>query len=177
MLFWQNGYEKTTIKDIAYKCGFEPGNIYNYFHNKEHILYEVLRDEAQVLVSEIEPFQDNQDGTPPERLQALIKAHFNFAVGMRRSYYLLYDTGLKDLIPEHRKTVIALRDSYDSILRDIISDGVKSGHFANLDKKLTGFFIASILVRSRIWFSPKGRFSSEEAGEAMADFILKALQK
>ena len=27
-LFWEKGYDKTTMKDIARACGFEAGNIY-----------------------------------------------------------------------------------------------------------------------------------------------------
>jgi len=73
--------------------------------------------------------------------------------------------------------VIELRDLYDSILRDIVIDGIKGGYFINWDEKLVGFYIASILVRSRIWFSPKGRLSAEEAGDSIADFVLKAIQK
>ena len=35
-LFWDIGYDKTTLKQIAEACGFEAPNIYNYYKSKDN---------------------------------------------------------------------------------------------------------------------------------------------
>lgn len=38
----QNGFEELSIRKIAKKVGYSPGNIYQYFDNKEEIILEIL---------------------------------------------------------------------------------------------------------------------------------------
>ena len=41
-LFWERGYEATSIQDIVKETGLKPGSIYNIFGNKEGIFETVL---------------------------------------------------------------------------------------------------------------------------------------
>ncbi|MBQ9315130.1 MAG: TetR/AcrR family transcriptional regulator [Clostridia bacterium] len=50
--FQKNGYENTSMKDIAFDSGISIGNIYRYFLTKKHILNEILGE----IEIEIEKF-------------------------------------------------------------------------------------------------------------------------
>jgi AcrR family transcriptional regulator len=175
-LFWQKGYESTTIRDIADACKFKPANIYNYFEGKEDILFEVIRDITEQTVSSIEHLEDEEDTTPVEQLRSLIKSHFELLVRKKRSSVFISDTGLKDLTTEHRKVIVRLRDRYDGIMRMIIRRGVDAGYFVVKDDKIVTYLIASVIMRSSIWFSPKGRLSADEVGDIMSDFVYRAIK-
>ena len=95
---------------------------------------------------------------------------------MTRSNKLISDTGLKDLSTEHRKEIIALRDQYDNIMLKVLRRGVKSGAFSIKDEKLVIYFISSIIVRSTIWFSPKGKYSEDETGDMMFEFAYHGIK-
>jgi TetR/AcrR family transcriptional regulator, cholesterol catabolism regulator len=168
-LIWEKGYDKTSMKDIAHACSFEPSNTYNYFHSKEHLLYEILREETGEMVSQLKQLETDETTSPVDQLRTIISSHIELTLGGRRPSGLTFDVSLKNLTPAHRKKIIALRDKYEGILRIVIRRGIKSGDFIEIDEKMLGVMIISMIVRSRIWFSPRGRMSRGE----IADFILK----
>jgi AcrR family transcriptional regulator len=169
VLFWKNGYNGTSMRDIAKAYGCRPSNIYNFFPNKEALLYEVLLDEMEYIVNPIRHLENDITMSPVEQLRLLIENHIKLTLGYRRTSKLLFDTALGNLSRDKRNKIIALRDVYDRILRRVIQRGIDSGDFAEVDVKLAAFSIASMVVRSRIWFSPKGRLSVNE----FIDFVFK----
>jgi TetR/AcrR family transcriptional regulator, cholesterol catabolism regulator len=168
-LIWEKGYDKTSMRDIARACSFEPSNTYNYFRSKEQLLYEILSEEMGEMVSLLGQLENDDTTSPVEQLRSIITSHIELTLGDRRPSGLTFDVALKNLSPAHRKKIIALRDRYEGILRTVIRRGIESGDFVDRDEKLTGIMIISMIVRSRVWFSPKGRMSQGE----IADFIFK----
>ncbi len=177
MLFWQKGYHATSMKDIANACNCKPANLYNYFKNKEDILYEVIRSITDQGVSSIKYLEKDEETSPVEQLRSLIKSHFSFLASMKQSSILLSDTGIKDLSREHQKEIIKLRDTYDRILRKIIQRGIDEGYFTPIDIQVVSNLIASIVVRSSIWFSNKGRLTVDDVGEIMFNFVYNSIKK
>ena len=164
------------MRDIAIVCKCKPANIYNYFESKEDILFEVILDITEQTVSSIKHLEDDETTEPVDQLKSLIKSHFKFLVSKKQSSVLISDTGLKELTAEHRKSVIQLRDKYDNIMRRVIRRGIASGDFAVKDEKLVTYFISSVIMRSSIWFSPKGQLSADEVGDDMFDFVYRAIK-
>lgn len=176
ILFSNKGYGKTSIKDIARACGCEPSNIYNYFVSKESLLYEILREEMDWLVSSIKDLEDNATISPVEALRSLISNHVELTLSYRRLSKLLFDEEMRSLLPAHRKEIIAYRDHYDRILRKIIRRGINSGDFIEVDEKLIGYSVASMIVRTRVWFRPRGRLSIEEIADTIFNFVFNGLK-
>jgi len=175
-LFWDRGYDNTSIRQIAGACGFQSSNIYYYFHNKEHILFELMSKEVSQLVRSIKHLEKDGSGSCVDRLRSLIKIHCDLTLKNRKSSLrLLPDVELKRLSPRHRASVMQRRDAYDRILRKIIRSGIDRGEFAQIDEKLADFCIASVIVRSRIWFSPEGEYSVDEIADFILNFVTKGL--
>ncbi|VBB08188.1 tetr bacterial regulatory protein hth signature [Lucifera butyrica] len=53
LLFFTQGYQATTIRDIAKKMGVAQGMLYYYFKSKEEVLETLLERHAAFLISEI----------------------------------------------------------------------------------------------------------------------------
>jgi AcrR family transcriptional regulator len=175
-LFWQKGYHGTSMKDIADACGCKPANIYNYFENKEDILYEVIRDITMQTLSLVKPLEEDELTDPVEQLRSFIKSHFGFMVSMKKSTVLISDTGLKELSSEHRKAVIEMRDHYDRILRKILQRGIDSGNFRKVDSQIISYLVSSIIIRSNIWFSAKDRLPANDIIDIMFDFVYHGIR-
>jgi AcrR family transcriptional regulator len=176
LLFWQKGYHHTNMKDIADACGCRPANMYHYFRSKEDILYEVIRDITERTVASVRHLEYDDTTDPVTQIKSLIKGHYGLLMKMDKSNLLLPDTGLRDLTPEHQKDIIDLRDVYDNILRKVLRRGIDSGVFANIDERITGYFISSMIVRSNIWFSPSGRLSADEVTDMMFNLIYRGIR-
>jgi TetR/AcrR family transcriptional regulator, cholesterol catabolism regulator len=174
--FWEKGYDKTSMKDIARASGFNAGNIYYYFPSKESILYEILSGQMQELNSSIENLDNDESGDPIEQLRTVIIEHMNLTLGPWRISGMLFDMELKSLLPEHKKQVIKLRDTYDGILRKVIQRGIDKGLFRDgVNCAVTANHIASMIVRSRLWFSHKGQFSRDELVDDLFNFVKNGL--
>jgi AcrR family transcriptional regulator len=176
VLFSSKGYGNTSIKDIAKACDCGASNIYNYFVSKESLLYEILREEMDRLLSSMKDLEEDEAASPVEALRLLIRKHVELTLSYRRLSKLLFDEEMRSLLPAHRKEIIAYRDHYDRILRKIIRRGIKTGDFAEVDEKLIGYSIASMIVRTRVWFRPRGRLSIKEIADDIFEFALNGLR-
>ncbi len=168
-LFWEKGYQAASMRDIGISYGCRPANIYNFFSDKEEILFEVLREEMEQIIDPIKHMEDEDDTSPIEQLRFIIESHLEVTLSYRRSAKLLFDIALDNLSPEKRKKIIDLRDTYDRIIRKVIRRGIDTGYLPEVDVKLAGFMIASMITRTRIWFHPK----KERSVSDLADFIFK----
>jgi len=174
-IFWKKGYLGTSMKDIARSIGCKPANLYNYFPSKEQLLYETLLEEMQQLISLIEHLDRDDKTHPVEQLRTLIRNQTNLLLGSRRTSKLLFDMEFEKLPPAKRKVIVELRDRYDRILRKVVRRMVDSGDICEIDEKIASMCIVSMIVRSRIWFSPKGELSVDETADFLFRFALFGL--
>jgi AcrR family transcriptional regulator len=176
ILFWKKGYYGTSMRDIATACNCKSANIYNYFPSKEDILFEMLKNEMELIVDPVLSFEKDDTADPVEQLRLMIETHVSITLGRMRSSKMLFDTDLGSLSPAKRKIIIEMRDTYDRILCAIIQRGVDRGVFAQIDVKMAAYSIASMIVRTRMWFSPRGRLSVKEVQAFIFAFALNALK-
>ena len=175
-LFWQKGYNNTSMKDIANACECKPANFYNYFSGKEDILYEVVKDITEKSVSSVKHLAEDEDTNPAEQLRVFIKNHFNLHINLEQTSVMLSDTGMRHLSQEHRDEIIGMRDIYESTLLRILRRGKEAGFFEPcFDEKIISYNIPSMIIRSSIWYSAKGRLSLEEVSEMMFDFTMNGI--
>ncbi len=63
-LFAENGYHATSISQIALKAKISKGLMYNYFKNKEDLLFNVIQNGVEILFELTPSFRENK---PPEK--------------------------------------------------------------------------------------------------------------
>ncbi len=175
-LFWEKGYMATSMGDIGNSYGCRPANIYNFFSDKEQILFEVLREEMERIIQPIKHLEEDTQTSPIEQLRSIIESHLKVTLSYRRSAKLLFDVALDNLSPDKRKKIIDLRDTYDQIIRKVIRRGIDQGYWPEVDVKLVGFMIASMITRTRIWFHPKKGVSAGELSDFIFKFALAGLR-
>jgi TetR/AcrR family transcriptional regulator, cholesterol catabolism regulator len=175
-LFWEKGYQAASMRDIGISYGCRPANIYNFFSDKEEILFEVLREEMEQIIDPIKHMEEEEDASPVEQLRFIIESHLRVTLSYRRSAKLLFDVALDSLSPEKRKKIIDLRDTYDRIIRKVIRRAIDSGFLPEVDVKLAGFMIASMITRTRIWFHPKKEKSVGDLANFIFEFAFNGLR-
>jgi len=175
-LFWEKGYNATSMRDIARAYGCEPANIYNFFSNKEEILYQVLLEEMEQIIDPIKHLEQDDGTSPLEQLRLVIESHVRITLSYRRSAKLLFDVALDSLSKPKRAKIIELRDAYDGIIRKVVRRGKDIGYFPSINQKVAGFLIASMITRTRIWFHPKGELSVSEVADFIFKFALNGLR-
>jgi len=171
------GYTGTSMREIARACSFDQSNIYNYFRNKEQLLFQIL---AEGLVSQIESVKHLENDTttgPLEQLRFIVLNQVNIGLGHTGNDMLLVDAELRNLSPANRKKIVEMRDHYEMIVRKVIRRGIDTGVFIDTDEKLAVTMIVSMILRLNVWFSPKGRLSRDEIAGYIYTFTVNSLLK
>jgi len=87
-MFLEDGYDKTSIRNIAEKIEYSPATIYLYFKDKDELLYEVQKDAFQKLD---EVFRAHCTATEPlERLKQICHTYIRFGNEHPELYDLMF---------------------------------------------------------------------------------------
>lgn len=74
LLFSRQGYEGTSIAEIATLAGVAKPLIHYHFSSKEELWYSVIDGAADTLLKELEAFRAAAIGLPPEQVIAMLAA-------------------------------------------------------------------------------------------------------
>ena len=170
--FRRRGYHGASVDEIASALEMTKGNLYYYFRNKEEILFACHDYSLDVLLGLMAEIQ--ADATPPdEKLRKLVLAFIHIILDELQATALTMD--LQALSPPLLKCVVAKRDRFDHGIREIIQQGIDSGLFRPGDPKMIEFAIMGAINWMTKWFDPAGPLSSEQIGNAFADYLVGGL--
>lgn len=159
-LFFQNGYESTTLDSIAQQLQVTKPYLYSYFGNKNEILFEVCQtgirhslaalDEALALKAK-----------PDVRLKASVEKVARIVID-RREYVAVYQREEKNLKPEEARIIKNMRKAFDRRVGALLTEGIESGEFIVDDVSVTATTIGGIISWLPNWYLPDGRLSASE---------------
>ncbi|MGO9963235.1 MAG: TetR/AcrR family transcriptional regulator [Acidimicrobiales bacterium] len=118
-LFTEQGYEKTSLRQIAERLGFSKAAIYYHFASKEDILFELhLRVHAfgHGVLSEIDPTQMS-----PEAWLALLDQLVGQILG-HRALFVLHERNRAALEELHRERHDASHEDLDVLFRQVLGN-------------------------------------------------------
>jgi AcrR family transcriptional regulator len=84
----RDGFGALSIRKLAEKIGYAPGNIYLYFAGRDEIAREICRQSYAEILAAIEQAASVKD--PMERLKALLKSYADFAESRPETYKLAF---------------------------------------------------------------------------------------
>lgn len=173
-LFYERGYEATSIQDVAEAVGILKGSLYYYIDSKEDLLFGVIQDAHQGSMSSLERWRD-LDADALTTLRAFICGHLlhNFENRIKIGVFF---QDFRSLSPSRREIIVEARDQYDHFLRDVIGRGQREGVVAeHIDPKLTAFAILGMLNWSHQWYRDDGPTQPIAIAQAFADLAVGGL--
>src|SRR5690348_12737893 len=85
-LFDTQGYQGTTIREIARHAGVSVGSVFTTFASKYEILSQVMRDRLDGLYAELDRVIPHLRGPTVDRLRTMFAIHFAFEVRHKRLF-------------------------------------------------------------------------------------------
>ncbi len=161
------------MQDIADRLGLTKGNLYYYFKSKQDLLFHCHMRSMEGSLQALAKVQA-MAGPPSKRLHALLTMHIHNVLD--ESYGAVLLTDLESLAPKQRREYIALRDTFEHGVRDIIRDGVAAGEFADRNVTTVGFAILGGINWMSKWYNPAGKESSAAIARTFADFYVAGLR-
>ena len=124
----KHGFQAASLREIAKEVGIRAPSLYNYIKSKEKLLFDLLREPLQAMVSDYRRLTQGITD-PARRLQIFTEVHLNFHLNSRLEVFI-GNMELRSLSASHYRTMTALREEYAQLLQSIVEDGVKLGMFA-----------------------------------------------
>ncbi len=172
-LFDQQGYHKTTMREVADAVDLTIGTLYHYIKNKEDVLFEIcdrLTDEIEIN-SEINL---REMKSPEKRIREIISSLLKFIVS--------HDHALSVFLKEHKnlssakfEIIRSKRKKYEAIVKNIIKEGIKNGDFSNADPKITATGLFGMCNWAAYWLKADGRLSIDEIIDIFSEMVLNGI--
>jgi AcrR family transcriptional regulator len=172
--FRRRGYHGASVDEIARALHMTKGSLYYYFKSKEEILF-FCHDYSVDILLELLAEAEASTAAPDEKLRRLIVAFVHMILDELRGTALTLD--VQALSPPLLRKVVVKRDRFDHGVRKIVEAGMDQGLFARGDAKLLTFAMLGAVNWITRWFDPEGSATSEEIGQAFADYLLAGLMR
>ena len=175
-LFSERGYHGTSMQHLAERLGILRGSLYAHISSKEDLLFEIVDRGADRFITRMEEVVA-ADISPADKLRNALAAHIaTVAEHMEASTVFLNDW--RFLSGERKDIIQAKRDLYESLVQEIIEEGIEWGLFdEELDARFATIFVLSTANWLYQWYRPDGPLTPEEIATSFSELIQKGLGK
>ena len=169
-LFRDQGYERTTVRDLGNAVGLQSGSLFYHFRNKEEILVAVMAlgitSTTEQLAAALEVAK-----TPYDKVSALIHVHLNSLLGENQAALevMLYEW--RSVSAEQKPGLIVLRDRYEALWQSALDEAAAAG-VVGQDTRLLRRMVLGRLHWSVQWFRRDGGDSVDALAERMLKLVI-----
>jgi AcrR family transcriptional regulator len=174
-IFRHKGYHGTSMQDIADNVQLQKASLYHHVSSKQEILLSILDQALEGLIDDLEQIVSSQlpaDQKLRKAIQSYIE-HMMKDADLAAVLLLEY----RSLEPEQRQNHVARRDRYESLWRQILTEGVSTGVFRELDISVSTFALLGVQNWTITWFQENGRLSATELADLYCDLFLSGIRK
>ncbi|WP_253382707.1 TetR family transcriptional regulator [Notoacmeibacter sp. MSK16QG-6] len=172
-LFSENGYAAVSMRDIAEAVGIRQGGIYNHFASKQDLLADLMTGHMETLIEALnEALSDVAN--PVARLQAFVRFHVGYHIDKPDDVFIAY-MELRSLEPDHRERLHTLRDRYEGVLRDILTEGAVHGLFRIPDVAVQTRAIIAMMTGVTVWYREGGRLGRRDTMESYVQMTMQSV--
>ncbi|MCB1756062.1 MAG: TetR/AcrR family transcriptional regulator [Gammaproteobacteria bacterium] len=166
-LFATQGYDRTSMRDIARQVGLLPGSVYHYFPSKEELYQAIHRAGFEGILAKLN--QAAAEGKDPwDKLRLVCRTHVTAMLEgapihrvTGHGLALVGDNALLDKIRD-------ARDAHENVFRELIEQLPLAPH---VDRGLLRLSLLGSINWIVIWYRPGGGSTPVEIADAMVDMI------
>jgi len=170
-LFRDQGYERTTVRDLGNAVGLQSGSLFYHFRNKEEILVAVMAlgitSTTEQLAAALEVAK-----TPYDKVSALIHVHLNSLLGENQAALevMLYEW--RSVSDSAKPGLIVLRDRYESLWQGVLDEAAAQG-LIKQDTHLLRRTLLGSLHWTVQWYRNDGELSVAQLADRMLALTLQ----
>jgi AcrR family transcriptional regulator len=170
-LFYEHGYQRTTLDAVAQRLDVTKPFIYYHFKDKEEVLLEISR---RSIVKANEALADALEakGSPTQRLHRAIHTVMRAVIENQR-YTTIFFREQKNLSEQSRTPLYEQHSRYDKLLVSLLREGQRKGEFKVDDPGLCALAISGMTGWAYNWYRSDGRLSADQICTLMADMALR----
>ncbi len=169
-LFYDQGYENTTLDAVAEQLGVTKPFIYAHYTSKAELLAEIC---TRGIAASLEAIDGALAlGRSPTATLVELGIRFVTAVLENQMYIGIFAREEKNLRHDDFLAIGAMRRDFDRKLTALLEAGVAAGEFTVHDPHLASLVIGGLVSWSYVWYRPGGRLSLDKVAGELSAMIL-----
>lgn len=174
-LFFERGYDATTLRQVASAAGLKVGSLYNHITSKEDLLQQIMGSVIDELLERVQASVATvTSGDPVDRLQAALAGHITFHAE-RAQQVFIGNAELRSLPEAARDNVVKKRAEYELFLAGLVDDAGKAGLAEVIDSKIHVYSFVAQATHVAGWYRPGGRLELSEIVRIYTRLALREL--
>lgn len=173
MLFYTNGYDNTSIRELAKATGLSVAGVYYFFKDKEEILFSILiqsiNDLNDTILSAI-----NEKDDPKKNLKRIIRKLLSHNIKHKRDIIILNKEDDR-LSAEQKQKIQQKRFDAYSLLKNELLKLEKTGELRAKHLTSAVFMMFSMTTWFVRWYNPNGPLSLEEIAEEITTIFFNGI--
>ncbi|MEA2742977.1 MAG: hypothetical protein QOG25_1348 [Acetobacteraceae bacterium] len=173
-LFYERGFNGTTLDDIAGKLGVTKPFIYTHFRSKVELLEAICRPTIEMSLEAISKAAQREGRASDRLFQGVVD--FSKVVLQRQANIAVYFREEKSFSEAGLADINALRKRFDRVLSELLAEGISTGEFEIADIRVAALAIGGMVSWAYTWYQPAGRLSIDDVGAELARFALEMVR-
>jgi len=172
-LFQQQGYDGTSMNDVAAALKLSKGGLYHHFQSKVEILFNLM-DHAMDITEErvINPVKAVAD--PEERLRTLIRLHIGVVLSERDREITVMLHENHPLSPTLRKRINARKKDYVHFLENLVAEVQRArGAKGIVTPRAAAFALLGMINWIYQWYRPHGALQEETLAQQYTEIFFQ----
>ena len=170
-VFAHQGYDQTTMQELADAVGIAAGGLYHYFGSKEQLLIRICDDLMNPLLAQARELLDS-DEAPEDQLRELIALWVEHVVA-HRDHMLVFqqerhviDSGAQ------WRSVRASRKRFEELVDGVLAELEGDPRARFEDRRIALSALLGMVNHTAQWFRPRGRLSPSEIAAGYAALLV-----
>jgi AcrR family transcriptional regulator len=169
-LVMQKGYDGVSLADVANKAGLARTAIYNYFQDRESLLFAWTDREVRQNIEVLEG-QITEADTYSEKLRCFVRGQLE---AFTSRHLPPGQEVIQFLGPDAFRRFMDHVAPVEAILRAILDQGTAAGEFGDVDPDPTVPMILACIGAERVPLAT-GQHDVDDSTDRVTDFLLRAL--
>lgn len=170
-LFFERGYQVTTVDAIAECLGATKPVVYHHFKSKMDILVEICERSTREALAATDNAVATR-GSPRLRFELFVREFTAAALQQHQSVAIYFREEIH--LPKYAADRInQMRKSISHRLRALLSEGISTGDFQINDPRMGALVIAGMSSYAFAWYRESGRLDPTEVTNHIVEMALK----
>ena len=168
--FYSQGFENTSVDDIAAAMSVSKAVLYYNFSSKLEVLETIVDRTTAWSLEAVE--RGVAQGTTPARKLALFAFHTAAHILEHQKLVGIYFREERSFSPALRERARGIERRCVELVSGILDEGVASGDFDLTDSRLTAISLIGMISQAFYWYREEGRLSLDDVSRYFADSAL-----
>ncbi|HOC43648.1 MAG TPA: TetR/AcrR family transcriptional regulator [Thermoanaerobaculales bacterium] len=174
-LFFERGFEITSLVDVASACGISKAGLYYHFRSKQELLAAIIHYAHDILEHEIQKeLADSR--SDEEALRRMIHTH---ALILTReddaTFAILAVDEMRSLLPDDRAQIARRKRGYLGLIRERLERLAAAGKLRDVDITAATHTLAGMVLWLPKWHRQPGRLSARQMADEITELALHAV--